>query len=65
MESLHRADIPTTGHGEKYDFKSPEDSVAHPSANPSRLLSKKLLAWGVEARGTWHILGLGHDHVRV
>jgi len=57
MESLQKTDILTTGHGEKFGFESPENSVGHPPTNLRRLLSKKLLTWGVEARGTCYILG--------
>lgn len=57
MEGLQKMDILTTGHGEKYDLESAEISVGHSPTNLRRLLSKKLLTWGVEARGTCYILG--------
>lgn len=58
MEGLQQTDILMTSHGEKYGFESPEIPVGHPPTNLRRLLSKKLLTWGVEARGTRYTLGM-------
>jgi hypothetical protein len=55
MEDQQNADIPTKGHGEKYDFESQDIPMITPATNRSQLLSKKLLDWGVEARGTCRI----------
>ena len=47
---------------EKESYKDPVDPTWITfSANVPHFLSKKLLAWGVEARGAYHILASERD----